>query len=525
MSESKEDAVIALDIALGDMNILKEKGLSNESPDPEITDDDVPEAPRSASSLQSQDISTVDDGFSALSILHTPDSSTVGATPPKLSLLGGLTPTGSSVEEALATLAEQDKVVFIMTSAGKPVYSYKSDPNKIAGIIAAARALMAVAQGAGQPIRHLRAGRHVFAFLRRGPLFFVSISALREPPAVLRMQLALIHGAVVSILTQTALESILKKDPRHDLTRLLKGADTSLDTLIDFFINSPSALLGANSSLPLPREVRAVAIASLTEAVQTSRALYGVVSAGHHVVCLSSALGHPPLQPWDLMLLLNFLVSSPSLHHSGETLVPICLPQFNPNGHLHAYVVVVDERSVTAITLLVAGPPPDVSVLSSAVTSMLKGTPENDSAIKVIIEAAQTENDAADHALRPSALPVSVGGGGAQPGLLHFTYKVSGRHLYVSGPPGPQGLPLMQSIIVGYGQLRAAMYDHSRERGVGAMQRFRFERRSLFSLAGLVGAESEVFVAFDQDMHSAEAAALVSKLLGWLRDRTHILLF
>ena len=33
-----------------------------------------------------------------------------------------------------------------------------------------------------------RAGQHVFAFLERPPLCLVGVSALAEPPAVLRMQ-------------------------------------------------------------------------------------------------------------------------------------------------------------------------------------------------------------------------------------------------------------------------------------------------------------------------------------------------
>ena len=43
-------------------------------------------------------------------------------------------------------------------------------------------------------LRHCRAGRHLVAFLERGQLLLVAVSAMGEPPAALRRQLVLVHG-------------------------------------------------------------------------------------------------------------------------------------------------------------------------------------------------------------------------------------------------------------------------------------------------------------------------------------------
>lgn len=68
-----------------------------------------------------------------------------------------------------------------------------------------------------------RAGRHVIAFLDRSPLYLVGFSALGEPPAVLRMQLSLVHGQLVSLLTASALGSLFRRSPGYDLRKLLGG--------------------------------------------------------------------------------------------------------------------------------------------------------------------------------------------------------------------------------------------------------------------------------------------------------------
>lgn len=61
------------------------------------------------------------------------------------------------------------------------------------------------------------------AFLDRSPLYLVGFSALGEPPAVLRMQLSLVHGQLVSLLTGSALASLFRRSPGYDLRKLLGG--------------------------------------------------------------------------------------------------------------------------------------------------------------------------------------------------------------------------------------------------------------------------------------------------------------
>ena len=59
-------------------------------------------------------------------------------------------------EAALAELRAHPKHVFVFSSAGKPVFSLHGDEGQLAGLMAAAQALMSVVQGSGQQLRHLR---------------------------------------------------------------------------------------------------------------------------------------------------------------------------------------------------------------------------------------------------------------------------------------------------------------------------------------------------------------------------------
>ena len=63
----------------------------------------------------------------------------------------------------------------------------------------------------------------MLAFLERPPLCLLAASALAEPPAVLRMQLTLVHGQIVSLLTASAISGILGRSPGYDLRKLLGG--------------------------------------------------------------------------------------------------------------------------------------------------------------------------------------------------------------------------------------------------------------------------------------------------------------
>ena len=315
------------------------------------------------------------------------------------------------------------------------------------------------------------------AFLERPPLCLVGVSALAEPAAVLRMQLSLVHGQVVSLLTSSALSSIFRRSPGYDVRKLLGAGEGMLTSLIDSFSVSPAALLGAYPSLPLLAGVRSAVAAALAAAVRAAHALFGLMVAGGAVVAVSAATGTPQLQQWDILLLLNFLHSSGTLRQA-EAFAPICLPLFNPAANLQAYISYTDPYSETAIVLLCGGTP-SFHVLSAAWQQMQQHL-ESSGALQAVEQAAREQgsstggsgggsSSATRRGGRPpaattvsgsrglldiSSLPSGAGGGqfGTTP-LLHFCYKLTSRQQFVSTPFSPQLLAMELQQVIAPGSL------------------------------------------------------------------------
>lgn len=78
------------------------------------------------------------------------------------------------------------------------------------------------------------------------------------------------------------------------------------------------------------------------------------------------------LQQWDVLLLLNFLHSHESLKQA-ETLVPVCLPTYNANGHLHAFISFMENTPDLALMMLTGGGAPDVHAMYAAKKAMMDG--------------------------------------------------------------------------------------------------------------------------------------------------------
>jgi hypothetical protein len=191
--------------------------------------------------------------------------------------------------------------------------------------------------------------------------------------------------------------------------------------------------------------VRAAVDAALRTAVQSSGALLGLVVSAGQVVSLAAAAGaarRPPLQQWDVLLLLNFLHANESLKRA-ETFSPLCLPTFNPNGHLHAYIQFVSSATNTAI-VLAGGAVSDFHSMASARREMQEQL-ESVGALQAVLEAA-VEQAGARAMLHPENLPALAGGGplGESP-LVHFAYKLTAAQQFVMSPfPPDDAMPDLQ---------------------------------------------------------------------------------
>jgi hypothetical protein len=471
--------------------------------------------------------------------------------PPAAALAAELARASLAAERAAAAPSlVATKHLFVFSSAGKPIFSAAGSEESAAEAMAAARAIMAVAAAAGQPLRHVAgpAGA-AFAFLDRPPLGLVAASTLGEPPAVLRAQLALAHAQIVSVLTASALAATFRRAPGFDARRLLGGAaDAALRALAASFLASPAAAFGAPRALPLPAAARAVAAAALRAAALAGGALFGLLAAGDAVVAAAVADGRATgaLDPWDTLLLLNMLASNRGLR-LGEALAPVCLPRYNPDVLLHAYVHFLDPGEPgVALILLAGGAAPDVGALSAARAGLEAALGGGSGALAAAAAAARGA-DGASSPLAPARLPPAALAApteaAAGPLLLHWAYRDAASHQFVMAPfAGPAfdddapaaaagsvggadeglvcGAALRRRVVVAYGQLRAGAFERARARsGAGPLQRARFEARPGLALAMAADADGELFAAFAPGAGRAAALAALGRLRAWARGR------
>lgn len=93
------------------------------------------------------------------------------------------------------------KHFFILSTSGKPIYSYHGDEASLAGLMALITALISVVADQGDAVRSIQCGSTLVVFMLRGPLVLVAASQLGETEAVLRRQLSLMYGQVVLVVT------------------------------------------------------------------------------------------------------------------------------------------------------------------------------------------------------------------------------------------------------------------------------------------------------------------------------------
>ena len=104
-------------------------------------------------------------------------------------------------EPGAPSWARHRKHIFVLSSAGKPIFSRFGDESKIAPLVAVLQALISFVGDSGDTIRSVRAGGHVAVFLMRGPLYLVAVSSGGDTVSYLMRQLVTMHAQIISILT------------------------------------------------------------------------------------------------------------------------------------------------------------------------------------------------------------------------------------------------------------------------------------------------------------------------------------
>ncbi|RPA95847.1 DUF254-domain-containing protein [Choiromyces venosus 120613-1] len=244
---------------------------------------------------------------------------------------------GLGEEELVARWRAKRKHFFILSSAGKPIYSRHGDESVLSGYMGVIQAIISFFQDDNDTLKGFSAGKHRFAIAASGPLYLVAISSMGESDSQLRAQLDALYTQVLSTLTLSQLNKIFAQRGNFDLRRLLGGTEVFLDGLSDAMtLGSPQVLLSALECVKM-RKAHRENINSILLKHRSPNLLYGLVIADGRMVSVLRPKRHS-LHPADLQLLFSMLFNASTFRDGGEHWTPICLPKFNSKGFLHAYI-------------------------------------------------------------------------------------------------------------------------------------------------------------------------------------------
>ncbi|XP_061745048.1 vacuolar fusion protein MON1 homolog B isoform X2 [Nerophis ophidion] len=247
------------------------------------------------------------------------------------------------------------KHVFVLSEAGKPIYSRYGSEEALSSTMGVMMALVSFVQSGDNIIRSVYSEENTVVFLQKGPLVLVCVSSSRQSEQQLRGELLYVYYQIISMLTQASISRIFEHKKNYDLRRLLAGSEKILDGLLNLVDSDPSFLLAAVHCLPLASSLRDSLSQILQKAI-TPNLVFSILIAKNQLLTIvqeKTVIEDARLEPADVHLLLN-LIGASSAFQAGEIWTPICLPLFNPDCYFYAYISYLDPPECTVCLLLLS---------------------------------------------------------------------------------------------------------------------------------------------------------------------------
>ncbi|XP_042522001.1 vacuolar fusion protein MON1 homolog A [Dipodomys spectabilis] len=412
-------------------------------------------------------------------------------------------PTEGDEEEAPEAWRLHQKHVFVLSEAGKPVYSRYGSEEALSSTMGVMVALVSFLEADKNAIRSIHADGYKVVFVRRSPLVLVTVARTRQSAQELAQELLYIYYQILSLLTGAQLNHIFQQKQNYDLRRLLSGSERITDNLLQLMARDPSFLMGAARCLPLAAAVRDAVSASLQQARARSL-VFSILLARNQLVALVRRKDQF-LHPIDLHLLFN-LISSSSSFREGEAWTPVCLPKFNSAGFFHAHISYL-EPDTDLCLLLVSTDREDFFAVSDCRRRFLERLRKRGAHL-ALREALRT----------PYYSVAQVG----IPDLRHFLYKSKSSGLFTSPEiEAPYTSEEEQERLLGLYQ-----YLHSRAHNASRPLKTIYYTGPNENLLAWVTGAFELYICYSPLGTKASAVNAIHKLMRWIRkeeDRLFIL--
>ncbi|XP_053891824.1 vacuolar fusion protein MON1 homolog A isoform X1 [Malaclemys terrapin pileata] len=403
----------------------------------------------------------------------------------------------------METWRMHQKHVFVLSEAGKPVYSRYGSEEALSSTMGVMMALVSFLEAEKNAIRSIHADGYKVVFVRRSPLVLVAMARTRQSEQEIAHELLYIYYQILSLLTWTQLNHIFQQKQNYDLRRLLAGSERITDNLLDLMARDPSFLMGAARCLPMAAGLRDTVSTCLQQAKAKSL-VFSILLSRNQLVSLVRRKDQF-LHPIDLHLLFN-LISSSSSFREGEAWTPICLPKFNSSGFFHAHISYL-EQDMDLCLLLVSTDREDFFTVSDCKRRFQERLRK------------RGVSHALQEALRTPFYSISQVG---IPDLRHFIYKSKSSGLFTS--------PEIEAPYVSEEEkqrlLELYQYLHSRAHNSSRPLKNIYFTGPSENLLAWVTSAFELYVCYSPLGTKAAAVSAVNKLMKWIRreeDRLFIL--
>ena len=441
------------------------------------------------------DYSTNHSGFSSgENLLNKADDNEIAFRQRKLTMLM------SEEDEAeyITSSAWQEKQhVFVLTEAGKPVYSRHGSEDKLSSMMGVMLAIVSCVHDRNDTIRSIVAGDRKFVFLVKLPLILVCVSSSSETIQQIKLHLHYIYNSIISVITLSRLNRIYAQQKNYDLRRLLTGTDKFLDHLCNCIESDPQYLLGAIKCLPLPGSMRDLVGQALQQA-KTNDLAFAILLCSGQVVSVCRLKEHK-LETNDLQILLNLVTASSTSFLAGESWLPICLPHFNPDGFLHAHISYLDDDHQACLILLSADQDAFFTLCECKKKVVARLNKHN------CLESLNMANTKSRYTMNKINIPE----------LRHFLYKAKNLSQFTCPEPNsPYHEPKERDRLFGLYQ-----HLHGKIHNPAAPLKLHYCVSDRETLLAWVASGFEFYAVFNPLVTKQRAISAVDRLLRWIKQR------
>jgi len=401
----------------------------------------------------------------------------------------------------------QQKHIFILSDAGKPIWSRHSDGDDdehFAGLAGVIAGHVGFVEDMDDHIRAIHVNDDEdggespsIVFLNKGPLILVAVSRGIETVTQLVVQLTYIYHQILSVVTLAQLTRIFEQRKNYDLRNMIRGSERLLDSLASALDTDPSFMLAAVRVLELPAAVRdGVSNTLSSRCAKIKNMIFAILVVDNRLVALVRRKEYF-IHPADLHLILNLVNSTESFKHS-ESWTPVCLPKFNSSGFLHAHVSYLTE-TCNACLLMLTTERDIFFELSEAKHKIVAGL-EKLGATKAIAESAKK-------------CEYSAGDIGC-PEIRHFLYKSKTTAQFTSckmGQPYTDDEGAQRRLQSLY------LYAQSKTHASGRNVKFLFYTGSYETVAAWATHAFEIYAIFDPMISKAKATSALNRLSKWAK--------